>query len=146
MGGWILAEISMVLVMVVLGSQFVTPPANDPVATPPPTPTAPATKLGISNEYKTCDVRMANGTDTAAARLLHECIMTKGQGRRPGLILLFGVAWSTKRPTSGEEVSGPMAELLTPMFGDDVPVMRSLMRSTLNHPTGKVMAEIFYFA
>ena len=159
MGGWILAELTMVLVIVVLGSQAALPAsAPEPGATPSPAPSgsggAPThgldgpdeTKPGIDTDFRTCEVRMRSVKDQRAARRLHRCIVKKGEGRRAGLTLLFGVSWEPSRPTAGEEVSNPMAHLLEPLFGKDAPVMRAFMRSYLKHPTtGLVIAETYYF-
>lgn len=156
MGGWILAELTMVLVIVVLGSEMVLPAAGGqtgPSHSPPTSSAGPSSsatpkpkKAGINTNFETCEDVMRSPKDKKAANRLHRCIVGKGKGKRPGLILVFGVTWDPSRPTAGEEVSGPTIELLKPLFKPDTPVMRAFMRSYLKHRTpGKVIAEAYYF-
>lgn len=156
MGGWILAELTMVLVLVVLGSEAVLPagpeqsgPTPSPTTTlseqPPSTPPAQS-RPGINTVFKTCKVVMESTKDKAAARALRRCILEKGEGKRPGLVLVFGVTWDPSRPTAGEEVSRPMVGLLKTLFGPDKPVLRAFMRSYSDHrQLGQVIAEAYYF-
>lgn len=153
--GWLLAELSLILMVVMMGSEG---PANDdglvPVAaptaesSPEPTPTAavpsPSPPPGLDTELNTFYVVMNDWNDAVAADELLGLIAASPD-HRPGLILLFGVTLDPGRPTAGRDLASNMANLLVPSLPDPVVIRAFHQLPNPGHPLGEIRADIYYY-
>lgn len=109
--GWLFAELALVLVIIVLGTET---PRRPPQATPPPT--TPAGEQGLSLESRTFEIDVPHGPGAMAdfrARL--DATLTPGE--EVGLIMLFGRS-RTANISEGTVVS---EELRRALLADRVP-------------------------
>lgn len=150
--GWLFAELAMVLLVVVFGSETPAPVHQPPVTRPAasttnrPAPTGSGgAPVGLS--LSTAKFTMAVPADGSGAldsfrRLLDA---TVGPNAQVGLILLFGVS-RTSNALDGTAVSGQLRDLIR---SADIPQLRSTadVRSYLGDssdgPRGSVKVELF---
>lgn len=160
--GWLLAEVALILMVIFQGSQSPTAPevptGDSSVAHPPPKP--PSTDPTPPEDDVTCrpaglrrqpeekaSVVLGRGHDARAARTLVSRIAA-GPGHRPGLILLFGVSYSSSSPNGGQAVSEDLARLISSStFGRRYrPVIRPFLQVYgPQYRTGEVFADVYYF-
>lgn len=134
--GWLLAELSLILMIVMIGSETpLTVNQPEPTRTSTPTPTVPS---GLSLEPLEVDASMAEGAE-AAAKSIHEQI--KESGVRPAFILLWGVGNSSKDSQAVKPKLGP---LLYKTFEAN-PLIRAYYHPPTKWKLGRVYAEVFYF-
>lgn len=149
-----MAELALVLMMIFIGSQTPHLPSTagtpsssvQPTVIPQPTGTGGAPGL-IREGYKTA-VRMASMGDRDAARKLAAKIAEEGQGKRVGMILLFGVSFSAD-PAAGEVVSEAMKGMLLadPTLAGNPPIIDCYHQIRgPEYPRGLIMAKVFYYA
>jgi len=141
--GWLLAELSLILMVVMIGSE--TPLAvSPPDVTPPTTPTAPSdppVAVGLAKKPLTIDSSMSKGAG-AAAKSLHKKI--KKKKIRPAFLLLWGIGNESTGPEISREVAEKLQPLLNKTFNSH-PLIRAYYHPPTKWKLGRIYAEVFYF-
>lgn len=156
-GGWLMADLALLLVFLFMATAT---PANTATKEPSPTPmeittTSPVQPSKTSSPAPGLDPRevdiqvIVKGRDnkslqTAANELVNQ-IKEKSEGRRPGLIMLFGTAFEDDEEASrgGKELAEKIIKLMDTMFGYNIPVMKAFHQ--LDTPHGTVLGTVYYF-
>lgn len=144
--GWLLAELSLILMIVMIGSEAplaAKPAEQTPTSTPTPTPT-PTVAVGLARKPLEIDASLSKGFK-AAAESLHKQIKRKEV--RPAFILLWGVGDSTTGPEKSRAVAPRLQDLLEKTFADANTQIRAYYHGPRagQWEVGRIYAEVFYF-
>lgn len=143
--GWLLAELSLVLMIVMVGSEApraATQPAPTTAPTPKPTPSPTrSVKSGLAQKPLDIDASMSKGP-ASAARSLHGQI--KQKRIRPAFILLWGIGTADTGPKQSRAVAARLRRELAKTFDAD-PLIRAYYHPPTKWKLGRVYAEVFYF-
>lgn len=144
-----MAELSLILMIVMLGSQTPLPAVADPVPTPTPSvatpsePPQPELPVGLVTESRWFDAALDQGLDAAAASLADQVTQS---GIRPGLILLWGIGSEREGTAISAGVRTPLQPRLNAAVDPDPAIRAYYKGASSQFVRGRVYAEIFYFS
>lgn len=139
--GWLLAELSLILMIVMIGStepRAAAPSRPTVTGTPTPTPTKAA---GLAQRPLEIDASMAKGPVTAAKSLRNQI---KNKKLRPAFILLWGIGNESTGPKQSRAVAKKLQPMLNKSF-DSAPLIRAYYHPPTKWKLGRIYAEVFYF-
>jgi hypothetical protein len=146
LAGWLFAELALLLMIIAVGSEGVSPAATPPPAgpttsTPSPKPTGDAHQTGLRVDTKVFTVHVPPNGAGAVEGFVAGLGQNVGPDERIGLILLFGT------PGDGRTGTGVSAQLRDLLVAAAVPGLPRIeqMRTYLGDegPPGTVEVELF---
>ena len=146
LAGWLLAELSLILMIVMVGSEVPTaahppvPAQSTPSATPKPT--KPPVKRGLSSEPLKISAPIHDDAGKAADSLVRQI---KKKHVTPGLLLLFGIGTQESGPDVSRLVKQKLAPLLNHAYSPNPPIRAYYKGPSRKFSAGRVYAEVFYF-
>lgn len=142
--GWLMAELSLILMIVMIGSQTPLPAVADPVPTPTPSlQPKPDLPVGLVTEPRWFNAPVDQGLDAAAASLADQVAHS---GIRPGLILLWGIGSEREGTAISAGVRTPLQPRLNAAVDPDPAIRAYYKGASSQFVRGRVYAEIFYFS
>lgn len=140
--GWLMAELSLVLMIVMIGSQAPAPVEFAPEPATTPSRAEPVSQAGLVTEPMWLEASLDGGPGAAAASLAEQ---VRSSGVRPGLVLVWGIG----NERTGTAVSSAVRkELQWRLDGavDPDPASRAYYKGPSDKfHSDQVYAEIFYF-
>lgn len=150
--GWLMAELALILMIVMIGSQTplpvsaATPTPTPSVATPeasPPAPSQPAAPVGLVTDPKWFSAPLDGGHEAAGASLADQITQS---GIRPGLILLWGIGSEQTGSAVSSGVRASLQPRLNAAFDPDPAIRAYYKGPSSQFARGRVYAEVFYYS
>lgn len=144
--GWLLAELSLVLMVVALGAEAVVTTrstSSSHVVIPPEPPRI----VGIDRKnFADTHVVTRFAGDPVAAREAIRLIKSLGKGRRPGLILMFGVTRNRSDADNGTVVADQLRDSMKAYLEKNDILVRTFLRKWKpGLEEGRVNIDVYYF-